>query len=167
MPTTVVQPYSSVSSVTLTAKSDLVQPNKYQWYRNNKMVGGSQWIAYTILNVSADDMKAKWSVVVTGENGTERSTDFTLSTAPPPAQAKGPFPASTVQAPQGQQKDYKAMGFTDAQIAAMRPVPQSGPAWPAGQANIPQGGQQRQAAQPQDLKSMGFTDAQIGGMKGK
>ena len=126
MATTIVQAIPGVSNITLSAKSDLVQPYKYQWYRNNKMMGGSQWIVYSILNVSADDMKAKWSVEVTGENGVERSPDFTLSTAPPPPQIKPVEPTATPAGhpgpllPPKPSGDLKAMGFTDAQIASMK-----------------------------------------------
>jgi|HubBroStandDraft_6_1064221.scaffolds.fasta_scaffold21257_3 hypothetical protein len=99
MATSIVQAIPGVSNVTLSVKSDLVQPYKYQWYRNNLALGGSQWVTYTLLNVSPDDMKAKWYVVVYGQNGTEQSPDYTLSTAPPPPQPPVPGATVSVQAP--------------------------------------------------------------------
>jgi hypothetical protein len=144
MPTTIVQAVPGVSNVTISAKSDVIRPTQYQWYRDGVMLGGSQWVVYTILNVSPEDMKAKWRVVVTGQDGSQQSPDFTLSTAPPlPPPA---LPGST----------------TSVQHAPMSPAQQA-----ALQNAPPNAWQQNQANPPRDLKAMGFTDAQIAGMKGK
>jgi hypothetical protein len=107
MATTIIQAVPGVSNITLSAKSDLIQPFKYQWYRNNLALGGSQWVVHSILNVSADDMKAKWRVTVYGQNGTEQSPDFTLSAAMP-LQAKA--------AP----SDLAGKGFTPEQLAGIK-----------------------------------------------
>ena len=82
--------------------TDLVEPHRFQWKRNGVYVGGNNK-SYTTPPLRPEDFKAKYSVVVTGQDNTEESDVVVLGdvVAKPPVKAAAPVaPPDTPVAPE-------------------------------------------------------------------
>ena len=101
MPTSIVKPvkFGAGEPTTFGVKSDVVAPYRYQWKRNGRLVGGSQWVSYQTPPLTTEDMTAEWSVVVHGQDVTEESDPVVLQVKqapkpvpPPPTTPPTPTP---------------------------------------------------------------------------
>ena len=83
------------SANTLGVTTEIKGVFRYQWMRDGEYLGGSQDKSYTIVNPKPEDLKAKYSVRVTGQDGhSETSNELVLGSYVPPAKEsvayKGP-----------------------------------------------------------------------------
>ena len=84
--------------------TDLIEPYRFQWKRNGVFVGRNEK-TYTTPPLRPEDFKAKYSVVVTGQDKTEESAEVLLSDvalkpslAPKPTTSAAPAPPAPVVA---------------------------------------------------------------------
>lgn len=94
MATTIATAPVTGASATLGVTTDLVAPYKYQWKRNGVYLPQGNDKSYVTPPLRPDDFKAKYSVVVYGQDKTEESAEVMLSqAAPKPAAPPAPTPA--------------------------------------------------------------------------
>jgi len=80
------------SANTLGVTTEIKGVFRYQWMRDGEYLGGSQDKSYTIVNPKPEDLKAKYSVRVTGQDGhSETSNELVLGSYVSPVLVyKGP-----------------------------------------------------------------------------
>lgn len=87
MATKVVHPAKVMTGypATFGCHTDVLQPYKYHWSKNGKIIGGSHSAAsYTTHPLQSADLGSKYSVTVYGRDGSvETSAEVELSAEPP------------------------------------------------------------------------------------
>lgn len=78
MTTKVILPTATGETATFGVDTDLVAPYLFQWKRNGVHVGGNHK-SYTTPPLRPDDFKAKYSVLVYGQDKTEESPPVVMN----------------------------------------------------------------------------------------
>lgn len=98
MATTIAVTPVTGPNATLGVTTDLIAPYRYVWKRNGAFVPSASDKSYVTPPLRPEDFKAKYSVIVYGQDKTEESPEVMLVTAkpiPPPVAV----PAKPVEPP--------------------------------------------------------------------